>query len=67
MNVSEKDKKTLEDLGVDPRLTFDERYAIKALLQQLQFMTSEQAWRNPYVEAIALLEKAARSHEGGYG
>jgi hypothetical protein len=35
-----------------------------ALIRKLQ--VSEMAWRNPYAEAISLLQNAARAHEGSY-
>lgn len=57
----------LSELVTDPRLSFHERVAVRSALKHIKELETEKSWRNPYLEAIALLQSAARSHEGGYG
>ncbi len=41
-------------------------WAFEELRKYAELKTAE-SWRNPYTEAIAILENHARAFEGGYG
>lgn len=68
MNLNEIRKKLLEEKYYTSAMTQEETVAWQVGVQDMfNAVKNDFSWANPYSEAIALLERAARGHEGSYG